>query len=91
MIHHVGGSGKLPCKSYACTTSDHKTYDTITMYSFLKHFHEHYVSKEFTFLQKVFYFSDGSAAQCKNFKNLTDLIFHQNDFHIHTEWNFFAT
>ena len=90
VIWYVDGSGKLAHKSYACI-SDHKTHDTITVYSFLKHFHEHYVSKEFPFLHKVFYFSDGSAAQYKNFKNLTNLIFHQNDFHIHAEWNFFAT
>ena len=31
------------------------------------------------------------AAQYNNFKNLTDLVFHQNDFHIQAEWNSFAT
>ena len=90
VIYYVDRSGKLAHKSYACI-SDRKTHDTITVYSFLKHFHEHYVSKEFPFLHKVFCFSDGSAAQYKNCKNLTNLIFHQSNFHIHTEWNFFAT
>ena len=65
--------------------SDHNTHDTIKVYSFLKQFHEHYVSKEFTFLHKVFYFSDDSAAQYKDFKNLTNLMFHQSNFHIHAE------
>ena len=88
MIHYVDGSGKLTHKSYACI-SDHKTHDIITVYSFLKQFYEHYVSNEFPFLHKVFYFSDGSAAQYKNFKNLMNLIFYQNDFHIQAEWNFF--
>ena len=89
-LEQFNGSSKLAHISYACI-SDHKTHDTITVYSFLKHFHEHYASKEFPFLHKVFYFSDGSAAQYKNFKNLTNLIFHQNNFHIHAEWNSFAT
>ena len=42
-------------------------------------------------MHKVFCFSDGSAAQYKNFKNLTNLIFHQNKFDIQAQWNFFAT
>ena len=62
VIYYVDGSGKLAHKSYACI-SDHKTHDTIMVYSFLKHFYKHYVSKEFPFPCKVFYFSDGSAAQ----------------------------
>ena len=32
-----------------------------------------------------------SSTQYKNFKNLTNLIFHQNDFHIQAECNFFST
>ena len=60
VIYYVDGSGKLSHKSYAYI-SDHKTHDTITVYSFLKHFHEHYVSKEFPYLHKAFYFSDGST------------------------------
>ena len=84
VIYYVDGSGKLAHKSYVYI-SDHKTHDTIMVYSFLKHFYEHYVSNKFPFLHKVFYFSNGSAAQYKNFKNLTNLIFHQNNFHILAE------
>ena len=39
MIYYVDGSGKLAHKSYACI-NDHKIRNTITVYSFLKHFHE---------------------------------------------------
>ena len=53
--------------------------------------YEHYVSNKFLFRHKVFYFSDVSTAQYQNFKNLTNLIFHQKDFHIQAKWNFFAT
>ena len=36
VIYYADGSGKLAHKSYLCI-SDHKTHDTITLYSFLKH------------------------------------------------------
>ena len=68
--------------------SDHKTHDTIMVYSFLKHFYKHYITNKFPFLHRL-YFSDGSVAQYKNFKILTNLIFHQIDLHIQAEWNFF--
>ena len=87
MIQYVDGSCKLAHKSYMCI-SDHKTHDTIMVYSFLKHFYKHYITNKFPFLHRL-YFSDGSVAQYKNFKILTNLIFHQIDLHIQAEWNFF--
>ena len=39
----------------------------------------------------MFYFSDGSGAQYKNFKNFTDLLLHEKDFDLKAEWHFFAT
>ena len=41
--------------------------------------------------QKIFYFSDGCAAQYKNCKNFTNLCYHFLDFGVHAEWHFFAT
>lgn len=40
---------------------------------------------------KIIYFSDGSAAQFKNKKNFINICFHNEDFNIDAEWNFFAT
>ena len=77
-------------KSYACI-SDHRTHDTVTAHSFLKYFYEYHISKEFRFLEKVFYFSDGSASQCKSPKNVMNLLFHHEDFKLQAEWHFFAT
>lgn len=42
-------------------------------------------------LKKIYYFSDGSAAQYKNRKNFINICNHKNDFGIETEWHFFAT
>lgn len=39
----------------------------------------------------VHYFNDGAASQYKNCKNLRNLCFHESDFGIKAEWNFFAT
>ena len=42
-------------------------------------------------IQKIEYFSDGCAGQCKNRKNLYNLCQHKFDFGITAVWNFFAT
>ena len=40
---------------------------------------------------KIYYFSDGSSAQYKNFKNFANLRHHKKDFRVDAEWHFFAT
>lgn len=40
---------------------------------------------------KIYYFSDGAAAQYKNKKNFYNLCQHKNDFNILAEWHFSAT
>ena len=42
-------------------------------------------------LGKLIYFSDGAASQYKNYKNFINLCYHENDFGVPAEWNFFAT
>ena len=37
------------------------------------------------------YFSDGAPSQYKNFKNLTNLIHHQDDHQLSAKWHFFVT
>ena len=49
------------------------------------------MSSSISQLQKIHYFSGGSCAQYKNYKNFANLIFHVQDFGITAEWNFFAT
>ena len=40
---------------------------------------------------KMIYFSDGCAAQYKNYKNFIDLCHHYEGFGLVAEWHFFAT
>ena len=42
-------------------------------------------------MQRIIYFTDGCAAQYKNRFNFINLTFHEEDFGIPAEWNFFAT
>ena len=83
-------TGSIHHKTYACI-SDHMTHDTNAVYTFLKRLLVDFVKPDFPTMKKVIYFSDGSAAQYKNYKNLTNLIFHDRDFDLQAEWHFFAT
>ena len=41
--------------------------------------------------KKIFYFSDGAAAQYKNRKNFANLAYLEEDYRVPAEWHFFAT
>ncbi|CAH0547109.1 unnamed protein product [Brassicogethes aeneus] len=65
-------------------------HNTVAFHLFLTHLIpdlKHKIPKLF----KIFYFSDGSAAQYKNKKNFTNLALHKKDFGLEAEWHYFAT
>ena len=66
-------------------------HDTVTVYCFLQKLLNEYVKVDFLHVHKVFYFSDGSGVQYKNFKSFTNLLLHKQDFNLKIEWHFFAT
>ena len=66
------------------------TQDTVAVYEFVEKLINDFVNLYLLQLQKIHYFSDGSCAQYKNYKNFANLIFHVQDFRITAEWNFFA-
>ena len=66
------------------------THDTVAVYEFVEQLINDFVNLYLPQLQKIHYFSDGSCAQYKNYKNFANLIFHVQDFRITAEWNFFA-
>ena len=47
--------------------------------------------RDYSRLQRIIYFSDGCAAQYKNRYNFINLYYHEHDFGLQAEWNFFAT
>ena len=90
VVYHKSNNGDLCHRAFA-RISDHMTHDTVAVYVFVEKLLNDYVKLYLPQLQKIHYFSDGSCAQYKNYKNFANLIFHVQDFGITAEWNFFAT
>lgn len=71
--------------------SDCLTHNTVLVHVFQKKLIE-FLRGIFPNLKKLYYFSDGSAAQYKNCKNFVNLCYHKEDFDgIEAEWHFYAT
>lgn len=73
-----------------CMISDHMAHDTHAVYSFQKILTT-YIKQNLPNVNHIEYFSEGSAAQYKNYKNFVNLCHHENDFNLTAERNFFAT
>lgn len=71
--------------------SDCLEHNTIAVYTFQKKLISYLSSKFQNLPKKIYYFSDGSAAQYKNKKNFLNLCLHLKDFNIEAEWHFSAT
>jgi hypothetical protein len=82
-------NGELHHQSY-CFISDCLKHNTITVYSFQTKLIPMIHSKHPN-LTKIHYFTDGCGGQYKNKSNFLNLCYHQEDFGIKAEWNFFAT
>ena len=83
-------SEKLCHLSYV-VVSDCMQHDTAAFHLFQKSFITFLKTRLPSFPEKIYYFSDGAAAQYKNHKNFINLYYHEADFGIHAEWHFFAT
>lgn len=73
-----------------CIISDDREHVTGTVHAFQKAMLEK-VKLHLPQLKNIIYFSDGAAGQYKNCKNFINLCFHEKDFGVKAEWNFFAT
>ncbi|KAE8738597.1 hypothetical protein FOCC_FOCC015922 [Frankliniella occidentalis] len=69
--------------------SDCMEHNSVTFYTFQKKLIDHL--KEKYNIEKIYYFSDGCGGQYKNRKMAANLCYHERDFGIKAEWNFFAT
>ena len=67
-------------------------HDTVLVYTFQRKLLALLRTELLPNLKKIFYFSDGLAAQYKNWKNFANLCNHHNNFQgIEAEWHFYAT
>ncbi|XP_072043498.1 uncharacterized protein [Amphiura filiformis] len=81
--------GDLKCLS-VCIVSDDRAHVATTVHKFITEMMK-YLNNRFPNLSMVHYFSDGAGGQYKNCKNLLNLCFHEYDFGVKAQWNFFAT
>ena len=89
-VIYYSDSGKLCHLSYIII-SNCLHHDTVAVHLFQKKLIA-YLKKELaSHPQKIYYFSDGAAAQYKNCKNFINLCYHEDDFGISAEWHFYAT
>lgn len=88
VIYYLNHEGKNDHKSY-CFISDSLDHSTAAVYTFQKHLMK--IIQKLSTIKKVHYFSDGCKAQYKNRFNFINLCYHEHDFEVKAEWNFFAT
>lgn len=81
--------GECHCTSIVIISNGLK-HDTVAVHKFQECMIK-FVKEIYPRTTKIHYFSDGAAAQYKNYKNFANLIQHKEDFGIAAEWHFFAT
>lgn len=81
----------VSCHESFCCISDGTKHNTAMVYTFQQRLIPE-IRKKVPTLKKVYYFSDGCAAQYKNKYNFVNVCAHDSDFDgVTCEWNFFAT
>ena len=73
-----------------CFLSDDLEHDTNFVFEVQRRLTS-IIKIELPSITKVEYFSDGCAAQYKNYKNMMNLCSHKDDFGLDATWSFFAT
>ena len=73
-----------------CFISDDLTHEVDFVYHVIKTVILH-IKEIIPTLKKVIFFTDGSAKEYKNCKNIYNLCQLQDEFGVSGEWNFFAT
>ena len=89
-VYYRESDGKLN-NINLCIISGCFKHDSVAVHSFVKVALQYLTSHVCPTVKKVYYFTDGAASQYKNFKNMINLVYHQDYFRIQAEWHFFAT
>ena len=83
-------NGELLYNLSICIISDNLDHDTNMVYQ-IKIKVIKIIKEELPSIKMVEYFSDGCAAQYKNFKNILNSCCHKEDFQIDANWTLLAT
>ena len=84
-------SDDILSQSSVCVLSDDLDHDVFFVYKVLQATSDFMKNELNLQLQLIHYFSDGCAAQYKNYKHFLNLHHHKEDFLKDCIWNFFAT
>lgn len=82
-------SHKLCHKSF-CFLSDSTKHNTVMVHTFISKLIPN-LKVSLPNIKKIHYFSDGCVGQYKNKYNFKNLCYHNEDYGLTCEWNFFAT
>ena len=72
-----------------CIISSDNSHDVVFVYMVQKKIIE-VIKANLPNVKSIKYFTNGCAAQYKNYKNFANLCNHQKDFGLDAKWNFFA-
>ena len=89
-VYYRESDGKLN-NINLCIISDCFKHYSVAVHSFVKVALQDLTSHVCPTVKKMYYFTDGAASLYKNFKNMTNLVYHQDDFEVQAEWQVFAT
>lgn len=89
LIYYKNQKNELQHLNYVII-SDCLKHDSVAVYLFITKLIK-FVESKFKLITKLFYFTDGCAAQYKNRKNFANVYFHKVDFGYDCEWHFHAT
>ena len=89
VLYFKDSSGAIGHKSY-CFISDCTKHSTAMVHTFQKVLIP-VLKENHPSLTEIIYFSDGCAGQYKNRFNFINLLYHEADFGVKAQWNFFAT
>ena len=90
IVYYVGQDEQVQSLSIAMI-SDRIIHDPGSVNLFMKELIHHLKSDHNLVIDKIYYFSVGCPNQYKCRQNFINLLYHQQDFGIIAEWNFFAT
>ena len=90
IYHRCNPANQLTSRSL-CFISDDLEHDVYMVYEVIATTAKYVKENISTGINVIHYFSDGCAGQYKNCKHFLNLCYHQEDFGVGCQWNFFAT
>ena len=89
-VYKNDDDGKTKCSCY-CVILDHLLHKQTAVHCLISLVIPTICTRNSRINIIKYFFSDGAASQCKNFKSLINLMYHEHDFNLKVDLHFFAT